>query len=312
MPKPIPLNLERRLGALEPAVRGQVTALAAQVRQYDGVEAVSEAPLLALAAGCQKQLHLLVWSGQRLAGYAQREGGGLAAELAVAPEFRRRGIAARLARALAEDTPGVRLWAHGDLGAARRVAAALGMAPVRELWEMTSERASRHALPPALPASAGADMASQTSAASYAFRRFEPARDRAAWVAVNAAAFANHPEQGRLTVRDLEQRMAQPWFDPAGLILAQSSGGGLAGYVWTKIEANAGEIYAIGVVPAAQGQRLGTRLLELGLRHLEAQGVAEVRLFVEADNAPAIAAYRRQGFQLARRDVQYAFPGLTA
>ncbi|MDR2453172.1 MAG: mycothiol synthase [Bifidobacteriaceae bacterium] len=293
-------GLERRRGALAPALRAQIEALAARVRQYDGIESLSEAPLLALAAGDPGQRHWLAWQDGRLAGYAQREAGGSAAELAVDPDWRGRGLGLALARALAQDSPEARLWAHGDLGAARHVAAALRLAPVRELWELRSQRRAR----PAGRAGAG-----------IRIRAFDPGRDRSAWVALNAAAFASHPEQGRLTLADLEQRMAQPWFDPAGLLVAeQNQTARLAGYVWTKIEANAGEIYGIGVDPAAQGRGLGSALLEAGLRHLESRGIGEVRLFVEADNAPAIAAYRRQGFKLVRRDVQYGFqtPAATA
>jgi mycothiol synthase len=193
---------------------------------------------------------------------------------------------------------------------------------------------------------------------AFDLRSFDPSRDAAAWVALNALAFADHPEQGQLSLQDLEQRIAQPWFDPSGLILAVTpgaagtggvagsgggagtggaasgadverndqstergvarrasawpSGGELMGYVWTKIEGGRGEIYAIGVHPAAQGRRLGTRLLRAALHQMEDRGVREVRLFVEADNTPAIAAYRRQGFQLTRRDVQYAFAPAAA
>jgi mycothiol synthase len=292
--------LRRVVGALDFPVRAQATDLAARVKQYDGVEAISEAPLLALANGDPSVTHILAWRDDRLVGYAQGDAGAGSAELAVDPAYRRLGWATALVGLLAEASPGIRLWAHGDLGSARAVADSLGLIAVRELWEMTSERGGRR------PAATDPEPAAgPSSAARFVFREFAVRHDREAWVELNAAAFAGHPEQGRLTVEDLDQRVALTWFDPAGLILAELDG--LAGYVWTKIEGGVGEIYAIGVRPGAQGQRLGTRLLSLGLRHLEEQGVTEVRLFVEADNAPAIASYRRQGFTVTRRDVQYAF-----
>jgi mycothiol synthase len=307
---------ERADGALGAAAREAAAELAARVKQYDGVEAISEAPLLALAAGDTAAAHYLVWSGGSLVGYAQRDPGG-SAEMAVEPKRRRHGIGRILAQALFHDAPQVRLWAHGDLGPSRAVARELGLAAVRELWEMASERSPSPAQPdPAVPGAAtpgaaqhGEVAAQHGEGGEVAFRPFGAKGDREAWVGLNALAFAGHPEQGRLTLEDLDQRMAQSWFDPAGLIFAHPAPQAAPlGYVWTKIEGGGGEIYAIGVHPAAQGKRLGTKLLDLGLRHLEEQGVAEVRLFVEADNAPAIASYRRQGFALTRRDIQYARP----
>jgi mycothiol synthase len=144
------------------------------------------------------------------------------------------------------------------------------------------------------------------------FRTFDLKKDRSIWTELNAAAFASHPEQGKWSVQDLDRRAAEGWFDPAGLIFvvprqADGSAGRPLGYVWTKVIGRVGEIYAIGVHPKAQGKRLGTALLRHGLEYLEHQGLEEVRLFVDADNTAAIAAYRRQGFEVTRRDVQYSF-----
>ncbi|MDR0594280.1 MAG: mycothiol synthase [Bifidobacteriaceae bacterium] len=311
--------LEQVEGALDVAVREQALELADQVRRHDGVEAISEASRLALAAGEAAVTHILAWRGGQLAGYCQRDREGASAELAVAPPARRLGLAKAMIRTLAADTPQVRLWAHGDLAAARRVAESVGLAPVRELREMTSDRrraahnpAADAAAPTPAPSSPDAPAAVGGPAASVVFREFDPRTDRAAWVELNAAAFVGHPEQGKLTAGDLDRRMAESWFDAAGLVFAElrggdGQGGRLVGYVWTKVVGALGEIYAIGVRPEAQGMRLGTKLLEIGLAHMERRGITEIRLFVEADNAPAAAAYRRQGFRVTRRDVQYAF-----
>jgi mycothiol synthase len=84
----------------------------------------------------------------------------------------------------------------------------------------------------------------------------------------------------------------------------------MVGYIWTKVEPGLegnpqGEVYAIAVHPEAQGMRLGTRLLAAGLEHLTSRGIGRVILYVEAGNKPAIAAYRRQGFTVIERHVQY-------
>jgi mycothiol synthase len=289
------------------------------VKQYDAVEPVSEAPRLALLAGEPQTTHLLAYQEGALVGYAQVDGAGNAAELAVAPLVNRPELTIILMRRLLNGAPQARIWAHGDLPVYRAAAQQLGLVAVRELWEMGANRCSygRVIPDPPLPLPA-----------PWQVRVFDPVHDAAAWVELNAITFRDHPEQGELTLSDLNQRMEQPWFDPAGLLLLDRSDPSapvaapaaasdrnwdlppnqLAGYVWTKIENGIGEIYGIGLRPVVQGQGLGSRLLERGLTHLESQGVREIRLFVEADNAPAIAVYRRQGFKVTRRDVQYAKP----
>ncbi|MDR1799273.1 MAG: mycothiol synthase, partial [Bifidobacteriaceae bacterium] len=283
-------------------------------------------PRLALAGGDPAVTHLLAWAdGQsaHLVAYAQRDAAGESAELLVAPASRRQGLAGAMIAALSEGHPGLRWWAHGDLPAARATADALGFSPVRELWEMAAQRPAQGTLEdnrtasvqPATPAPAPG---------GHTIRRFQPGRDEDAWVELNAIAFADHPEQGKLTRTDLATRMAQDWFDPDGFFLLEAPGGSLVGYIWTKVERRLpgpgpqsqtqaeaaspleGEVYAIGLHPTAQGRRLGTALLEHGLNYLAGGGIGHLVLYVEADNAPAIAAYRHQGFQVRQRHVQYA------
>jgi mycothiol synthase len=134
--------------------------------------------------------------------------------------------------------------------------------------------------------------------------------DRDEVLRVNGAAFAHHPEQGSLDAEGLAARMAEPWFDPAGLLVADS-GDGLRGFHWTKQHSSdLGEVYVVAIDPAAQGQGLGRVLTLAGLEHLRGQGAAEVLLYVESDNAPAVHVYAGLGFTHADADthVQYRRP----
>ncbi|KAA1421490.1 mycothiol synthase [Nocardioides humilatus] len=223
-------------------------------------------------------------------GFALRHDGAL--DLAVAPEARRQGLGGRLA-ALAMAAPGgLTAWSHGDAPAARALAARLGMARARELWVM---RRPAGVLP------------EEVVLPGIAIRSFEPS-DAPALLAVNAAAFAHHAEQGAMTAADLAERMSEPWFDPAGLLLAVDADGAVLGFHWTKRhDADHGEVYVLGVAPAAHGRGLGKALTIAGLRHLAERRIAEVLLFVESDNEPAVRLYSGLGFTHSTADthVQY-------
>lgn len=135
---------------------------------------------------------------------------------------------------------------------------------------------------------------------------FRPGTDDADWLRVNNRAFANHPDQGGWVEEILRRRLEEPWFDPAGFLLAHDGSGALLGFCWTKVHEEPerlGEIYVIGVDPDAQGRGLGRALVLAGLDHL-----ATVRrcptgvLYVAADNAPAVALYESLGFEIVRTD----------
>jgi mycothiol synthase len=150
----------------------------------------------------------------------------------------------------------------------------------RDLWQM---RCALPAAPTDLPV-----------------RPFTPA-DGPAFLAVNNRAFAWHPEQGNMTPADLAERIAEPWFDPDGFLLHDRDGR-LAGFCWTKVHAATatdpamGEIYAIAVDPDFHGQGIGGPLTRSGLQWLNGHGLTVGMLYVEHDNAPAIAVYHRIGF----------------
>lgn len=185
-------------------------------------------------------------------------------------------------------------WSHADHPAARRLAERGGFVAARSLWVMRLRTADGL---PALVLPSGVSV-----------RSYRP-EDAAEVLRVNAAAFAHHPEQGAMDEANLAERMAQPWFDPAGLLVAEiADRPGLAGFHWTKRHAaELGEVYVVGVDPAAQGHGLGKLLTLAGLHHLADGGAREVLLYVESDNDPAVAVYRKLGFTHAETDthVQY-------
>lgn len=57
-------------------------------------------------------------------------------------------------------------------------------------------------------------------------------------------------------------------------------------------------VLGMGVVAPFRGQGLGSRLLDATLEAAERAGLQRAELVVRADNAPAIALYRRFGFEL--------------
>jgi mycothiol synthase len=142
-------------------------------------------------------------------------------------------------------------------------------------------------------------------------RTFRPGHDDAAWLAVNARAFAHHPEQGAWTERDLKIREAEPWFDPAGFLLAERAGE-LLGFHWTKVHGAdghehgpIGEVYVLGVDPSAQGLGLGRSLTLAGLRYLRERGLTQAMLYVDESNTAALALYTRLGFTRWATDVSF-------
>jgi mycothiol synthase len=290
-----------------------VATLAAAAGDADGVLPLSEHVMLHLRHGGDvPAVHLLIHSpNRRLVAYAHVDTtdavDGASAELVVHPMYRRHGLGRALVMAAtdaaAEHDPAsrLRLWAHGDHPSASALALSLGFERYRVLLQL---RRSLHAPVPApeLPA-------------EVEIRPFAPGDDDGAWLAVNARAFAAHPDQGRWTLTDLRVRMAEPWFDPTGFLMAWR-GRDLLGFHWTKVHGlesghdhdPIGEVYVLGVDPAAQGIGLGAALTLAGLRYLRGRGLEQVMLYVDESNPGAVGLYRRSGFVRWTTDVCFRRP----
>ncbi|RLP96783.1 mycothiol synthase [Micromonospora sp. CV4] len=287
-----------------PAEIADVLALARSAGDTDGADPLDEHVLLRLRDPDAPAVHLIARGDDGvLTGYAHLDTtdpvGGIGVELVVHPAYRRRGTGRALVRGvLASATGPLRAWAHGDHPSAAALAVDLGFTRARVLWQLRRPLAAP-LTDPRLPE-------------GVVLREFRPGADDAAWLALNAQAFAEHPEQGRWTSEDLRVRLAEPWFDPAGFLLAEETATGrLLGFHWTKVHerpgsARIGEVYVLGVEPTAHGGGLGRALTSAGLAYLrDRRGLDRVMLYVDESNTGAVALYERLGFARWSAHINY-------
>ena len=192
-----------RTSHLSPAEVAEVLELARAAGDADGTYPLSEHLVLHVRHGGDRPaIHLVIRDRGQLVGYAHVDTTdvveGASAELVVHPMFRRRGLGRALVvaatGAAAEHDPAgrLRLWAHGDHPSASALALSLGFRRARVLYQM---RRSLYAPleNPVLPP-------------EVTLRAFRPGEDDERWVALNARAFADLPDQGRWTLKRSEER----------------------------------------------------------------------------------------------------------
>ena len=194
------------------------------------------------------------------------------------------------------------LWVSQPAPYHDRMAAAVGLKPGRALYQM------RRPLP-------------AEEHATIKTRPFRPGSDEQAWLEVNNRAFQWHPEQGGWTVETIKARETQPWFDPDGFLLYETSdeegdapAPRLVGFCWTKVHEahnsspgapSLGEIYVVAVDPDFAGRGLGRQLTLAGLDYLSSIGLTQAMLYVDATNSPAVKLYVDLGFTVNHIDRAY-------
>lgn len=291
-----PLSVESAL-----AVKDLVSAVTAQ----RGVSPISEQPMLWLMEPRVHVAHIMATEDNALVAYGQMDLSNkdeISLEMAVHPDAAGRGLERRLLEAGAyvaqENDASFSLWTHAPSAQSIEILTANGFTPSRTLLRL-QRSLSDHA----------------GSARADGTRHFVENQDEEEWLKANAEAFSWHPEQGKMTRADLEARKREPWFDASTVLLAERATTGvstagsteIAGFSWLKLEPGqeTGEIYALGVVPNAQGTGLGMSLLESSLDTLRERGRTAADLYVEADNAAALALYSRFGFTEVERHIKF-------
>ena len=295
---------------LDDSHRSGVLELISAATNHDGVPPIAEHVVLHLRHGGDiSDSHIIVCEGPTVVGYAHLdltdEVEGPSVEIVIHPKYRGKGFAQEILTK-AKEVAGIRmrLWAHGDVAAAKELALHNGFKRIRTVIQM------RRSLIDALPE---VDPSVQT-------RTCLPGLDDEEWLALNNRAFIDHPDQSKWDLNDLTIRLHENWFDPTGFFIATDKGIATA-FCWTKIHGGhshshegenehhdhdpIGEIYIMGVDPAYAGRGLGKALTLAGLRYLRQNGIFSAMLYVDSDNEAALRLYKSLGFTEFGRDVLY-------
>ena len=293
-----------------------VLALVKAATDFDQTQPISDHILLHLRHGGDKDdSHLLIFDSNdqtKLLGYAHLDQtdqvAGPSVELVVEPNHRKEGIGkALLSKAIEICGDRLRLWSHGDLPVASKLAESNNFQRVRTVLQMSKHLDEIKTITQIDP--------------QFVIRSFLPGLDDQGWLTLNNKVFANHPEQGNWSLNDLKLRQKEDWFDPEGFFIAEKQGQ-MIGFVWTKLHgakshqhdgqeshdhAAIGEIYITGIDPAFEGIGLGKVLTSTGLNYLKYQGIEDGILYVDEENSAALNLYKSLGFKQSGKDCLFKY-----
>jgi len=299
----------QHLNHLSKSQQESVLALIKAAHDFDGTPSIAEHVLLHLRHGGDKSdSHIVIEENQQVIAYAHLDTTDLVAgpsiEAVVHPQHRGKGLGALILKeAIKICGDKTRIWSHGDLPAAKAIAASLKL---ERLWSNLLMSKSLGEIQPVT--------------SKYPIRTFIPGLDNQAFLDLNNKVFADYPDQGGWSEDDLKVRVNESWFDDKGFFVAEDKGE-LIGFCWTKIHGAhthshsggdddhgheaLGEIYVLAVNPDYKGQGIGRDLTITGLNYLKYQGLNNVMLYVGVENKPAFKLYKSLGFNEFGSDVMY-------
>jgi mycothiol synthase len=299
----------QHLNHLSKSQQESVLALIQAAHDFDGTPPIAEHVLLHLRHGGDKSdSHIVLEENSQVIAYAHLDTTDLVAgpsiEAVVHPSQRGKGLGSLILKeAIKVCGDKTRIWSHGDLPAAKAIAASLKL---ERLWSNL------------LMSKSLGDIQPVTS--KYPIRTFMPDFDNQAFLSLNNKVFANYPDQGGWSEGDLKVRLNEYWFDEKGFFVSEDMGK-VIGFCWIKIHGAhthshsgeddhhghdaLGEIYVLAVNPDYQGQGVGRDLIITGLNYLKYQGLDKVLLYVGVENKPAIKLYKSLGFYEFGSDICY-------
>ena len=299
----------QHLNHLSKSQQESVLALIKAAHDFDGTPPIAEHVLLHLRHGGDKSdSHIVSESDNQVIAYAHLDTTDLIAgpsvEAVVHPNHRGKGLGSLILKeAIKVCGDKTRIWSHGDIPAAKAIAASLKL---ERLWSNLLMSKSLGEIQPVT--------------SKYPIRTFIPDFDNQGFLSLNNKVFANYPDQGGWSEDDLKVRLNEAWFDEKGFFVAEDKGE-LIGFCWTKIHGAhthshsgddddhghdaLGEIYVLAVNPDYKGQGVGRDLTITGLNYLKYQGLNNVMLYVGVENKPAFNLYKSLGFNEFGSDVMY-------
>ena len=299
----------QHLNHLSKSQQESVLALIKASHDFDGTPPIAEHVLLHLRHGGDKSdSHIVFESDNQVIAYAHLDATDLVAgpsvEAVVHPSHRGKGLGSLILKeAIRVCGDKTRIWSHGDLPAAKAIAASLKL---ERLWSNLLMSKSLGEIQPVT--------------SKYPIRTFILDFDNQAFLSLNNKVFANYPDQGGWSEDDLKVRLNEAWFEKEGFFIAEDKGE-LIGFCWTKIHGAhthshsggdadhghdaLGEIYVLAVNPDYKGQSAGRDLTITGLNYLKYQGLNNVMLYVGVENNPAFNLYKSLGFNEFGSDVMY-------
>ena len=175
----------QHLNHLSKSQQESVLALIKAAHDFDGTPPIAEHVLLHLRHGGDKSdSHIVFEEGNHVIAYAHLDTTDLVAgpsvEAVVHPNHRGKGLGSLILRdAIKVCGDKTRIWSHGDLPAAKAIAASLKL---ERLWSNL------------LMSKSLGDIQPVTS--KYPIRTFIPDLDNQAFLSLNNKVFANYPDQG--------------------------------------------------------------------------------------------------------------------
>jgi len=303
----------QHLNHLSESQQQGVLALIKASHDFDGTPPIAEHVLLHLRHGGDKSdSHIVFEENNQVIAYAHLDTTDLVAgpsvEAVVHPNHRSKGLGSSILKeAIKVCGDKTRIWSHGDLPAAKAIAASLNL---ERLWSNLLMSKTLGEIQPVT--------------SKYPIRTFISDFDNQAFLSLNNKVFANYPDQGGWSEDDLKVRLNESWFDEKGFFIAEDKGE-LIGFCWTKIHGAhthshtgededhgheaLGEIYVLAVNPDCKGKGVGRDLTITGLNYLKYQGLNNVMLYVGVENKPAFNLYKSLGFNNFGSDVMYRVKG---